>query len=167
VSSTDELRITDAAGNEIPSAVRELTRWRTIAAGGPESVRAALFYVNVSFATRAAGTLRVAFGTPRTLELAGAQPAVDTLWTSITNGPDPDEYPASDAVREPNVYVTLPADWLGQSLLRARTMPVGSSADFDWWDSALVNFAATVLRASSQEIRCHFPSPLAPTLFCG
>ena len=145
VTSTDDLRVTDGAGNEVPSAVRELTRWRTIAPGGDESVRSALFYVDVTFATRTPGTLRVAFGAPRTLTLGGSQPVVTTLWTSIANGPQPDEYPAGANVREPNVYATLPADWLGKALLLTRTLPVGSSTDLSWWDSALVNFARTAV----------------------
>ena len=143
VTSTNDLRVTDGAGNEIPSAVRELTRWRTIAPGGGESVRSALFYVDVTFATRTPGTLRVAFGAPRTLTLAGNQPAVTTLWTGIANGAQPDEYPAGANIREPSVYATLPADWLGKALMLTRTLPVGSSTDLDWWDSALVNFAKT------------------------
>jgi hypothetical protein len=145
VATAGMLRLTDNSGNEIASSVRELTRWRTIASGGAESVRAALFYVDVVFQQRAPQTLRVEFGRSRTLELAGTPPAVNTLWTSISNGPVPDEYPAGDDVREPIVYVTLPADWLAQTLLVTHSTAVGQSSDLAWWDAALVNFAKTAV----------------------
>jgi hypothetical protein len=145
VASTDALRVTDGSGNEVASAVSELTRWRTIAAGGAESVRAALFYVDVLFQDRTPQTLRVEFGNTRTRTLAGAQPAVTSLWTSIANGPVPGEYPAADDVREPIVYVTLPADWLGRALLVTRTGPVNPAGELDWWDAGLVNFAKTAV----------------------
>jgi hypothetical protein len=146
VSSASSLRVIDpGTGAEIPSAVQELTRWRTIAAGGAESVRAALFYVDTTFQDLSPKTLRVEFGNTHTRTLSGTQPAVSSLWTSIANGPVPTEYPADDDVREPIVYATLPADWLARTLLITRTTPVGQSAPLGWWDSSLVNYARTAV----------------------
>jgi hypothetical protein len=145
VTSTDTLRVKNGAGNEIASAVQELTRWRTIAPGGAESIRAALFYVEVTFQDRTPQIVRVEFGNQRMQTLAGAQPAVTTLWTSIANEAPANEYPAADDVREPIVYATLPADWLSLALLRTRTTPVGQSSGLAWWDEALVNFGKTAV----------------------
>jgi hypothetical protein len=146
VTSLSSLRVVDpGTGAEIPSAVQELTRWRTIAAGGPESIRAALFYVDTTFQNLSPKTLRVEFGNARTQTLSGTQPAVTSLWTSIANGPFPTEYPATDDVREPIVYASLPAEWLARTLLVTRTTPVGQSAPLAWWDAALVNFARTAV----------------------
>lgn len=145
VASTNTLRILDNAGNEIASAVSELARWRTIAVGGAESVRSALFHVDVIFLERAPQTLRVQFGVARASNLPGTQPAATTLWTSIADGPVPDEYPAADAVREPNVYATLPPQWLGQALLLTRVTPVSATGNLSWWDAGLVNYAKTAV----------------------
>ena len=145
VAATGMLRLSDDSGTEIASSVRELTRWRTVAPGGSESVRAALFYVDVVFQERVPQTLRVEFGRARTMELGGTPPAVNTLWTSISNGPVPDEYPAADDVREPIVYATLPAAWLSQTLLVSQSTPVGQSNGLAWWDAAFVNFARTAV----------------------
>ena len=145
VASTDQLRVLDASGTEIASAVSELARWRTIAAGGAESVRAALFYVDFVFPDRTPQTVRVEFGTARVRTLAGTQPAPRTLWTSIANGPNSGEYPAADDVREPIVFATLPADWLARTLLLTRTTPTSASSPLAWWDSSLVNFGRTAV----------------------
>jgi len=145
VASTSEIRVTDSGGSEIASSVQEIARWRTIAAGGAESVRSALFYVDVVFQDLSPQVLRVAFGSARTMTLSGTQPSVRSLWTSIANGPFPDEYPAADDIREPIVYATLPSDWLSQTLLVTRSSPVGQSPALAWWDAGLVNFARTAV----------------------
>ena len=145
VADVGMLRLTNPSGTEIPSAVRELTRWRTIPASSPGSVRSVLFYVDVIFDQRVPQTLVVNFGQARSVELPGTMPAVSTLWTSIANGPDPAEYPASDDIREPVVYATLPAGWLSQNLLVTRTNPVGENSSLAWWDSGLTNFGRTAV----------------------
>lgn len=145
VSSTDMLRVTSTGGSEIASAVKELARWRTISAGGAESIRAALFYIDIVFQDQAPLTVRVGFGSSRAQSLPGSQPAATSLWTSIANGPTPDEYPAGDNIREPIVYATLPADWLARTLLVTRTTPVGQHSGLAWWDDALVNFGKTAV----------------------
>jgi hypothetical protein len=143
-TTTSALRVLNAGGSEIASSVRELARWRAIPAG-TESIRSVLFYVDVTFAQRAPQTISIQYGQARTLELAGTQPAPTTLWTSIANGPNPTEYPAGDDIREPIVYATLPADWLGNTLLVTRTNPVGENSSLGWWDNGLVNFARTAV----------------------
>jgi hypothetical protein len=144
VSSVSALRIVNGSGAEVPSSVRELTRWRSIPAGA-ESVRAALFFVDVTFAQRAPQTLTVQFGQTRSAERAGSPPTIASLWTSIANGPNPAEYPSGDDIREPSVYATLPPEWLSNALLVTRTTPTGQNPAFAWWDSALVNFSRTAV----------------------
>jgi len=143
--AVDDTRVVDASGAEIASAALELSRWRSIAPTGPESIRAALFYVDIIFEQRIPRTLEVQFGRARSLLLDSTLPEVTNLWTAIANGPDPDEYPASDGVREPIVYVTLPPEWLVTSLLVTRSTVVGTTSGLDWWDTGLVNFARTAV----------------------
>jgi len=145
IGSVDLLRVTDLAGNEIPSFIRELTRWRMIQPGTPESLRAALFYIDVVFADRAPRSVRVEYGTAHSQFLPSPSAAVTSTWTSISNGENPGEYPAADDVREPMVYATLPATWLTQALLVTRTTPARVSASLGWWDSAMINYAGTAV----------------------
>jgi hypothetical protein len=145
LADVSDLRVTDGAGVELPSHVVETARWRSL--GGTtteESVRSALVYTQVTFAEVAPLGIAVEFGRAATSQL-GPQPAPDAFWVGISNGPDPDEYPAAADVREPAVYATLPADWLGAALLRTRSQPVFLDATWAWFDDALVNYATTAV----------------------
>lgn len=147
VASVNNIRVTDAAGTEIPSSVTELAPWRGIgaAAGQPSSVRAALVYVEQSFTHSTPVTIKVQWGAARTRTLSGTLPAPSALWTDIANGHSPAEYPAGDRVREPAVYATLPAGWLSQTLLRGPASASGTDPSLAWWDAAMQGYAATAV----------------------
>jgi hypothetical protein len=169
VTDLDMLRVVDAEGAELPSHIVELARWRRLgSSSGAESIRAALFYIEASFSTGAPRAVAVEFGHAHTLEL-GAKPAPDGFWTGISNGPDPDEYPAGADVREPAVYATLPADWLGAALLRTRTQPVLLDETLRWFDEALSNYATTAVDAVASSVttenRIDYANVAEPWLF--
>lgn len=146
VTSATQIRVTDAMGTEIPSAVTELAPWRSIgASSGPASLRAVLVYVQRSFSDATPVTIRLEWGASRALNLGGPLPEPAALWTSIAGGPDPSEYPAADDIREPAVYATLPAAWLGEALLRGPATPSGEDADLAWWDDSVSGFARTAV----------------------
>ncbi|HSN71614.1 MAG TPA: hypothetical protein VLT59_08885, partial [Steroidobacteraceae bacterium] len=145
IEDVAELRVVDATGTELPSHIVETARWRVL--GGTDttqSVRAALVYTEVAFPTLAPLGISVEFGRTASLAL-GPQPAPDSFWVGISTGPDPDEYPTAADVREPAVYATLPADWLGAALLRTRTQPLLLDPSWQWFDAALVEYAATAV----------------------
>lgn len=146
VADVANIRVTNAAGTEIPAAVSQILPWRSIGGSDPASVRAALVYVDYTFANRDAVTLNVSWGTARTQNLTGSQPAPDTLWIPIaSSGTNAAEYPSGDAIREPSVYVTLPADWMSKSLLRSRSQPSGTNSTLAWFDANTVNFGRTAV----------------------
>ena len=145
LADVSELRVMDSSGADWPSQAVETARWRTLGgASTEESVRSALVYAQLDFPDTAPRTITVEFGRPATARL-GPQPAPETFWVGISNGPDPDEYPAAADVREPAVYGTLPADWLCAALLRSRSQPVFLDAGWAWFDDALVNYATTAV----------------------
>jgi hypothetical protein len=153
VTDAAQLRVTDAAGAEIPSAVQEIARWRGLGPNQiPQSIRAALFYVERSFTGSTPMTIKIEWGAPRTLNLSGSQPAPSSLWVPISAGPSPNEYPSADGIREPAVYATLPAAWLGQTLLRTRTEPSHENAARSWWDTAALGFATTAVNEVASSV---------------
>lgn len=130
-------------GVEIPAAVTELVRWRSLS-GDPavDSLRAVRIWVEVAFAG-APLELTIEYGRSRTLELTDPGDPRST-WVPIASGPDPDEYPAAEAILEPAVYAVYPPDWLGQCALRTRTVPVGNPG-WAWFDDFLVGAARTAV----------------------
>jgi hypothetical protein len=169
VGDVSELRVTDTNGVELASHVEELVRWRSLSGDtSVDSVRAALVYVEAVFPDHNSMVLEVHYGTERTLEL-GLQGPVNAAWVPITDGPFPGEYPASEGLMEPAVYVTLPPDWLGITLLRSRTTVAFEDPDWDWFDRGLVNFAHTAVNdvsdAVTAENRIDYVHGYAPWLF--
>jgi hypothetical protein len=143
ITDVSDIRVTDAGGTELAAHVEELVRWRSLAEpAAAGSVRAALVYLEVTFATRDPITVDLHYGVARTAEL-GDQPDPTTTWVSIASGVDPTEYPAADGVREPSVYATFPADWLGQCLIRTRTSPADADPAWGWYDASFVGSATT------------------------
>ncbi|HSN70690.1 MAG TPA: Ig domain-containing protein [Steroidobacteraceae bacterium] len=151
VSSTSTLRVVDASGVELPSYVVETARWRGLGQSTTTSVRSALFYIEMAFTSSTPRQIAVQFGRTRTKNLA-AQPAPDTYWVGISRGPNPNEYPSGADIREPAVYATLPADWMGATLLRGRTQPVLIDSAFRWFDEALINYAETAVNDVSSSV---------------
>lgn len=145
VADIAQIRVTDAQGAEIAAHVRELARWRSLTPGASvDSVRAALVFVNRTFADRTPVSIYVAYGETRTQDLPDPGDPRDT-WVPISSGSFPDEYPAGENIREPAVYASLPADWLSACLLRTRTTNAYADADWQWFDDFLVNSARTAV----------------------
>ena len=139
------IRVTDAAGAELPAHVAELARWRSLdgEAGFVESVRSALVQVSITLASREPVELSVQWGTARTRTIASPGDAWAD-WAPISGSTFfPDEYPAGADVREPRVYVTFPPDWLSACILRTRTEPFGTDDAWAFFDDVYPEFART------------------------
>ncbi len=152
VDNATQIVVTDINGQEIASHVVELNRWNSLSGDtSVDSLRSALIYIDVVFPAITPITVNVKYGVSRILEL-GAQPAPETTWVAISNGPFPDEYPAVDGVMEPAVYATLPADWLSATLMRGRTLPLNSDTNYQWFDDAFFNYAHTAVNDVSDYV---------------
>lgn len=145
VSDVGLIRVADASDTELPAHVEELARWRSLgsAPGFVESVRAALVQVTLTLGDRSPVELRVHWGAaPASPQARQGDPFAD--WQPIASSSFfPDEYPPSDAVREPRVYVTFPPDWLGACILRTRTEPFGTDAGWAFFDDVYPQYART------------------------
>jgi hypothetical protein len=145
VASAGAIRVTDGTGAELPAHVAELARWRPLgpAAGGAESLRAALVQVSLRFGSRDPVVLDVHWGSAP----AAAPPRIVDPWASWSPIAGstffPDAYPPADDVREPLVFATFPADWLGACILRTRTEPFGTDAGWAFFDGVAPQFART------------------------
>jgi hypothetical protein len=134
------LRAFDGA-TELKIHSEEILPWRAWPgrAGASPSVRAALVSIEVSFADREPKAIELRYGSAPEASLpAPDDPRAD--WVAVTDG----EYP-DGTVREPRVYATFPAQWLGDCQLRTRTTPVGSDPAWDWFDESMVGSAHTAV----------------------
>jgi hypothetical protein len=139
-ADVSELRVLDASGGELASHVEELVRWHSLAsAPGPSSVRAALVYLKPTFSGGTPLEVRLEWGSSRSLEL-GPQPTARSTWIPVSG-----EYAASDAVEEPAVYATLPAEWLSACLLRTRATSAHADSGWSWFDDSMVGSARTAV----------------------
>lgn len=158
---------------EMAASVVETLRWRTLAGESPsesiaaarralqsaaaslqarvsasnenaESVRATRITIERAFDTSDPVQITVHWGQAPTLALP-AVPGQRDNWVSANEGPDPNEYPRSEQIREPPVFATLPPEWLGSVLIRGRTVPVSSVGDFGFFDEAMVGYARTAV----------------------
>ncbi len=145
VASAAVVRVTDGSGAELPAHVAELARWRPLGPDAPqtESLRAALVQVSLRFASRDPIALDVHWGSaPAAVAPRAADPWA--AWSPIAGSTFfPDAYPAADDVREPLVFATFPAAWLGACILRTRTEPFGTDAGWAFFDDAAPQFART------------------------
>jgi hypothetical protein len=115
LADVDRIRVM-SGGDEIPAYVEALTPWRhpTTPALDNQHVRVARIQVRVQFATVAPIPLTVTWGgAARSMSVAALE-APRNGWHPVTSG----TYVVSDAVQEPNVYATLPAEWLSAGVLR-------------------------------------------------
>lgn len=135
------LRVTDGEGAEIAAHVEELVRWRDPRGEREASVRAVRISFPRTFASADPVGIAVQWGSAPSARLPSAPPA----WESWI-GPVTDEYPSGEDVREPAVYATLPASWLGAALLRTRTLPLDESAEpLGWMDALVPRFSETAV----------------------
>jgi hypothetical protein len=137
VSDVDRLVVTDDAGDEIPTRVTELARWRVIDGAAPESVRSALFFAEVVFDGDPI-PLELRWGVRRSRELGGNASARSTWVTAVGSG-----YAAP--LEEPAAYAAFMPDWLSASLIRGRVTAVAEDAAWEWWDEALLGYGATAV----------------------
>ncbi len=118
----------------------EILPWRVWPGreGASPSVRAAMVSIEVTFADREPKEIELRYGSAPEASLpAPDDPRAD--WVAVTDG----EYPEG-TVREPRVYATFPAQWLGDCQLRTRTTPVGDAA-WGWFDESMVGSAQTAV----------------------
>ena len=138
LASTDKLVVRDIGGAEIASHVEELVAWRSLGDdAAPQSVRSALVYVRVDIGGDVLELDLVVNG-KRGAEL-GPQVDPRTLWVNAAQS----AYPTT--LREPAVYATFPAAYLGDSELRSRTSPVGSDPSWTWYDDFVVGASHTAV----------------------
>lgn len=141
VDDAARLRVVDASGAELPSRAETLIEWRSLGDTALEGgIRAALVHVEVSFDTLDPLEVRVVWGEARSRELP-PQPDPTDAWVLV----DGDDYPASAGVREPPVYATYSPEWLGQCLLRTRTVPFGDVTELSWFDEVVPQFGRTAV----------------------
>ncbi len=141
LTRADQMSVVDADGTELPSHAASVLPWRSWPGGkpAPESVRAAMVSVEVTFPSREPLQVTLRYGTPPTAPLpAPGDPRAD--WVEVTDG----EYPAG-SVREPRVYATFPAEWLSDCLLRTRTTKAGSDPAWEWFDESMLGSAHTAV----------------------
>lgn len=134
VTNVNQIRITTAAGAELPSTIEDLGRWHEPA--GVEIprqayVRAALVRMNVNFPDANGLSLKVTFDQPRTQEANLTFAASAVRHTIDTSTFFPNEYGAGEAIWEPNAVATFSAEWLCSCQLRQRMAPIDTS-DAQW-----------------------------------
>jgi len=146
VTSISQILVTDDQGNELASDVKEITRWHSLSGNSNiNSLRSALFYVNIQFNTVTTKTIKIVYGSTRTLEL-GTQGDVKDSWVSTELEGVADEYPNNAELIEPAVYATLPVSWLDTSVLRTRVVPKDEvSPEYQWYEDAKINFGNTMV----------------------
>ena len=150
VSSTTNIRVLNSSGTEIPSFVVAINHWRNFQSPSTiVSLRSVQIGITHTFADRNPVVLRVEWGSPRSQNISTAFTATST-WTSISSGPNPTEYPSSDNVQEPRVYVTHPASWMSQSLLKTRTTAVNEVSTYSWFDTEFTDFSQTATTLAYQ-----------------
>ncbi len=160
VTDLAAITIRDAAGNELPARIEELTRWRPYgASGGASSIRAALVHVEVDVsAPESYVFLRWGQRASRSL---GNQPDPKSRWIAVADG----EYPA--AIREPAVYATFTPDWLAGCMFRTRTVQLNDDAALSWFDESMMGFAQTAVNDVPAQVteRIDYQNDEAPWLF--
>jgi hypothetical protein len=138
------VRVLDVRGGEIPAYIDQLTPWRTVGGGvGAASVRVARVQFLHTFSTRSPGceTVTVEWGERRrTKNRTGLIPP-RTAWRLVDSG----SFAAADSVYEPEVYATLPKEYLCLGMIKpARMLPLAESVPETREDPATVRqMAAT------------------------
>lgn len=151
-----------SGGDELPIHVRETLRWRVFPGSGTrDSIRAAVVSIQIRFDDRSPRVVRLELGTaPGETMPAPADPLAS--WVAVTDG----EYPAG-TVREPRVYASFPPAWLSRCVLRSRTLPVGASAGWSWFDDFTVGAAHTAVNDVPDEVTelVNYTTDAEPWLF--
>ena len=143
INDIDQIKVTDDAGNDIASDVRETMRWYSVS-GDPQvsGVRAAVIFLETTFANLQPKQIRVVYGQGLGTGWTGPNSVKET-WVSTELGEN-DVYPDNEGLFEPAVYATLPPSWLAKSIIRTPFVPKEDvSAEFQWHISAMESFGET------------------------
>jgi hypothetical protein len=141
--SAEYLRVLDQQGMEIPSSAEVLLYWNDAGHGLELGVRSVRVHFLWSFSSAEPLALWLDIGERRRLTL---EEAPQQLWLAAAQSDFfPEEYAATEQILEPAVHVTLPADWLGASLLRTRSSPRRDDARWALLDQSLPEFAKTAV----------------------
>lgn len=152
VTDATQIRVFEN-GVEIPADVSEVLRWRSLdPENTAESLRATRITLRRTFSSEEPVTIEVRWGQTRTLSLSPGNNSRES-WLSIASGSYPDEYPATENIAEPAVYATLPPSWLGEALIRGRTIPVSRNPQFQFFDTGIVGFAQTAVNEVRESVR--------------
>jgi len=166
INNINNIRVIDNT-TEVPANITEVTRWRSISGDtSVNSIRSVLVFMDYVFDSTDPVQLQIEYGVARTQNLAVTETVKDT-WVNISNGPNSDEFTAVEGIEEPNVYATLPPEWLSACVLRTRTLPLNTASsidslfntnysdvdnavhswdtNMDWFDNAYVNFGKTMV----------------------
>lgn len=150
INNSANIRVLNSNGQEIPSFVTVLNNWRDF--NNPStviSIRSAQIGITMTFANRNPITVRVQWGTPRSQTISSPFTVAST-WTSISNGVNPNEFPASENIQEPRVYATLPSSWMSQSLLKTRFTSLNEVSTYNWFDNQFMTHSNAAANQTGQ-----------------
>jgi hypothetical protein len=167
LSDITALKVVNADGVELASRSAVLLSWHDAGNGLQPGIRAA----RVQFLQRFTST------TPLTLSLVIGAARSQNLQTTLTAQSIPVsqseffplEYSTDSNIVEPAVYVTLPADWLGASLLRTRSNPLNPNGRWSLIEQSLPEFARTAVNDVPDYVteanRINYQTDYEPWLF--
>ena len=150
VSSASNIRVLNGSGTEIPSFVTVMNNWRDF--NNPStvvSIRSVQIGISVTFTNRNPVTIRVQWGAQRTQNITNTFTPAST-WTAITNGTNPNEFPASENIQEPRVYATLSPSWMSQSLLKTRFVALNEVSTYNWFDNQFMTHSNVAANQTGQ-----------------
>lgn len=144
LTNIEQFRIIDDQGNELAIFAKEILPWRTHNQED-ESIRSAIVQTEVLFEKDKYGKpiskkLTLEWGTPRQFISETLVPVKDT-WVLVNDS----HYTMQDNVFEPNVYAVFSAQWYGDSVIKTRTLPMGTHEDFSAYDTAFELFGNTAI----------------------
>ena len=167
LTDINALRVVDASGAEIPTQSEVLLRWHDAGYGLAVGIRAVRVRMLRSFSSTQPQSLTLVIGQQRTRTLGSS--AVPKTVTIADSDFFPQEYAATDNIVEPAVYVTLPAEWLGASMLRTRSSKLNPSARWSLFDQSLPEFAKTAVNDVPDYVtainRINYQTDYEPWLF--
>ncbi len=169
LQDAEDVTLRDAQGQELPIFVEEIARWRSLNGDSSvDSVRALRISTRFTFSDGAPESLVVRYGNSGAALLTSPLPQKSD-WVSQQVGINANEYAAAEGIMEPAVYATFEPTWLGQTLLRTRTMPAFSQPAWLQFDESMLNFGNTAVNNVSAMVTednlVDYESQPAPWLF--
>ncbi len=152
VDTTDQIKVVDEFGNDIPADVRETMRWHSLS-GDPQvrGIRSVVILLEASFSSYEKKSIRVMYGQGSGSAFAGPINIKQT-WVSTELGEE-DVYPDNEGLFEPSVYATLPPSWMSKAVTRTPFIPKENvSPEFQWQINALENFGKTSINEVGESV---------------